>query len=114
LNQNIIIQYRKSKVKTGKPIAVKVGRTEIFTSKILLNNVSGNVIFNPIHKNKHGTTTPMILKIEDAIDVEPYTETDVIIPDIIYEAKKEAKRIKERIRYQKNNPIIKKTRKSIW
>jgi len=95
MNQFIIVQYRKSKVKTGKPIAIKVGRKEIFTDNLTLKNISANVIFNPKSKSRHGTTTPMIIKL----DVEPQIETDLNIL--------EAKRIKERIRYQKKHPIVK-------
>lgn len=115
MNEFIIIQYRKSLVKTGKPIAVKVGRKELFTDKIIFENISGNIVYDPIHKGKHGTTTPMKIKIEDALDVEPYVETDIEMMDVsLEEDPKESKRIRERIRYQKNHPEARRQRKSIF
>ena len=105
------IYYKKSKVKTGKPIVVSNGISEIHTDTVILDNVSGQVLYGgaknfPIAA-RHGTTTPLLIKIKDDNNV---SENEILnfTPTLLEEYLKdlnldEKKRIKERIRYRKNN-----------
>ena len=114
---HIIVSYRKSLVKTGKPIVVKVWGKEIYTDNLILENITGNVIFHERVVDYHGTTTPLVIPIETETDSD-VVEYDKEIIDIMAEhpgvfdqdqlkkeEKLEKKRIAERIRYRKKNKI---------
>ena len=107
------IFYKKSQVKNNNPIVVSNGRSEIYTNSVILNNISGQIIFDSAKKlfpiaARSGTTTPLLLKIDD--DESNIKEKDIMNftkPELNEYLKgidsKEKKRIIERIRYRKNN-----------
>lgn len=110
----LAIYYHRYLVSTGKPICVSNGRSEIHTNKIILEGISGQVIFNSTkgpgyHKaqaRRHGTTTPLEIEIlpdfEDDIQASPAQRTG--IPIILTVDQKRAKAIKERGRYRNLHP----------
>ena len=108
--------YKKSLVKTGRPIVVSNGTSEIYTDHIIFENLTSELVYNNAQEKfpaaaKFGTTTPLLIEIQG--------EDDITSEDILHftssQLKKyldgmnpiEKKRIKERIRYRKNNPSSK-------
>ncbi|MBA4718941.1 MAG: hypothetical protein HRO68_07575 [Nitrosopumilus sp.] len=89
------------------------GKSEIHTDCVILENVSGQVIYNNAKKilpiaARHGTTTPLLIKIETGDSIAKEEEILNFTTECLYEYlknldPKERKRIKERIRYRKNN-----------
>lgn len=100
---NIIVSYRRFEAKNGHPISVKVGDSEIYTDKLILENISGAVSFSPGHKDRHGTTAPLIIPIMDGPLTIDFESMD---PG-------ERKRVKERMRYIEKNPVTKRYRKPL-
>lgn len=110
------IFYRKSLVKTGRPIVVSNGRSEIYTNHVTFENLTSELAYNNAKEKfpaaaRFGTTTPLLIEIQGEDDI---TENDLLdfSPDELDKyldglTAKEKKRIKERIRYRKNNPCIK-------
>jgi len=107
------IFYKKSLVKTGRPIVVSNGRSEIYTDHITFENLTSELVFNNAKNKfpsaaKFGTTTPLLIEIQSEDDI---TENDLLnfTPDELNQYldelnPQEKKRIKQRIRYRKNNP----------
>jgi len=110
------IFYKKSLVKTGKPIVVSNGRSEIYTDHVTFENLTSELVFNNAKNKfpsavKFGTTTPLLIEIQSDDDI---TENDLLnlssveLNQYLDELNpQERKRIKERIRYRKNNPHTK-------
>ena len=108
--------YKKSLVKTGKPIVVSNGRSEIYTDHVTFENLTSELVYNNAKNKfpsavKFGTTTPLLIEIQGEDDI---TENDLLdfSPDELDKyldglTAKERKRIKEKIRYRKNNPSSK-------
>ena len=108
--------YRKSLVKTGKPIVVSNGRSEIYTDHVTFENLTSELVYNNAQAKfpaaaRFGTTTPLLIEIQGEDDV---TDEDILKFTSIQLNKyldginlTEKKRIKERIRYRKNNPSSK-------
>jgi len=110
------IFYRKSLVKTGRPIVVSNGRSEIYTDHVTFENLTSELVYNNAQEKfpaaaRYGTTTPLLIEIQG--------EDGVTDEDILHFTSSqlnkyldgmnsiERKRIKERIRYRKNNPYTK-------
>lgn len=105
------IYYHRFLVQTGKPICVSNGHSEIHTDKLILENISGQVLFNStkgrgIHltqARRHGTTTPL------EIEIMPSFEDEIVVP-----TSNLSKNLKERERYRKLHPEVKGHRKEPW
>ena len=105
--------YKKSLVKTGRPIVVSNGKSEIYTDHVTFENLTSELVYNNAQDKfpsavRFGTTTPLLIEIQSEGDI---TENDLLnfSPDELNQYldgldTKEKKRIKERIRYRKNNP----------
>jgi len=108
--------YKKSLVKTGKPIVVSNGKSEIYTDHVTFENLTSELVYNNAQEKfpaaaRYGVTTPLLIEIQG--------EDDVTDEDVLHftssQLKKyldgmnpiERERIKERIRYRKNNPYTK-------
>ena len=108
--------YKKSLVKTGSPIVVSNGTSEIYTNHVTFENLTSEMVYNNAQEKfqaaaKYGTTTPLLIEIQG--------EDDITSENILHFTSsqlkkyldgmnlKEKKRIKERIRYRKNNPYTK-------
>lgn len=110
----LTVYYHRFLVKIGKPICVSNGHSEIHTDKLILENITGQVIFNStkekgIHltqARRHGTTTPL------EIEIMP-TEDDKI-PAIVPTGSLKSKALKERERYRRLHPEAKGNRKESW
>jgi len=110
------IFYKKSLVKTGRAIVVSNGRSEIYPDHVIFENLTSEMVYNSAQEKfpsaaKFGTTTPLLIEIQSEDDI---TENDLLnlSPDELNQYldgldTKEKKRIKERIRYRKNNPSSK-------
>ncbi len=108
--------YKKSLVKTGRPIVVSNGRSEIYTNHVTFENLTSELVYNNAQEKfpaaaRYGTTTPLLIEIQGEDDV---TDEDVLHFTSNQLKKyldgmnpKEKKRIKERIRYRKNNSYTK-------
>jgi len=105
------IFYKKSLLKTGRPIVVSNGRSEIYTDHVTFENLTSELVYDNAQEKfpsaaKFGTTT-LLIEIQGEDDV---TENDLL--NFTFDklnqyfdglTTKEKKRIKERIRYRKNN-----------
>ncbi len=108
--------YKKSLVQTGRPIVVSNGTSEIYTDHITFENLTSEMVYNNAQDKfpaavKFGTTTPLLIEIQSEDDI---TENDLLNFSFDKLDKyldgldtKEKKRVKERIRYRKNNPHTK-------
>lgn len=108
--------YKKSLVKTGRPIVVSNGRSEIYTDHVIFENLTSELVYNNAQEKfpvaaRFGTTTPLLIEIQSEDDI---TENDLL--NFTFDkldkyldglTTKEKKRIRERIRYRKNNPCTK-------
>lgn len=105
------IYYHKRLVKTGKPLIISNGKSEIATDRIELSNISGVIQFNNAKGNfgkgrRHGVTTVLMIGIDGK-------------PDEAAEYFKAAtankkKALKERERYRRLHPETKGIRKEIY
>lgn len=102
------IYYHKPSVKSGRPIFVSNGKSEIQTNCVILEGIQGKVTFNStrgpgLHlgqARRHGTTTPLEIDIlPDYDDIEKIRTPN------------KTKALIERKRYRKNNPEVKRHRK---
>lgn len=105
------IYYHKRLVKTGKPLIVSNGKSEIATDRIELNNISGVIRFNNAKGNfgkgrRHGVTTVLMIGIDDHPD-----ETAQYFKSA---TKNRQRALKERERYRKLHPNTKGPRKEIY
>lgn len=110
------IFYKKSLVKTGRPIVVSNGTSEIYTNHVTFENLTSELVYNNAQAKfpaaaRFGTTTPLLIEIQGEDDI---TDEDILHFTSRQLKKyldglttKEKKRIKERIRYRKNNPCTK-------
>ena len=108
--------YKKSLVKTGRPIVVSNGTSEIYTDHVTFENLTSELVYNNAQEKfpaaaRFGTTTPLLIEIQGEDDV---TDEDILHFTSSQLNKyldgmnpKEKKRIKERISYRKNNPSSK-------
>jgi hypothetical protein len=104
----LAIYYHRLLVSTGKPICVSNGKSEIHTDKIILQNITGQVIFNStkgrgIHlgqARRHGTTTPL------EIEILPDPEVDFEVIEVPVTDKR-THALQERERYRRNHPEVK-------
>lgn len=105
---NLIISYRKFKVKSGKPICLSVKGYEIFTDNLILKNITGHVTFQPNKRDRHGSTAPLIIPIIDDTVISIDESNINSIKDPI-----KRKRAREKLRYRANNPEQKRVRNDI-
>ena len=83
----IIVYYNKKQKKNGTVITIRVGNRAIHTDKLILENISGGIIYgnkSQSYIEKYGISCPLVIPIQE----EPPTD----------------RALKERMRYKKNNP----------
>jgi hypothetical protein len=95
------IYYHKRLVKTGKPLIVSNGRSEVATDRIELTNISGVIKFNNASgrfgkAKRHGVTTVLMIGIDGhPNENEEYFKTA---------SKNRQRALKERERYRRLHP----------
>ncbi|MBI5697869.1 MAG: hypothetical protein HZC29_05165 [Thaumarchaeota archaeon] len=105
------IYYHKRLAKTGKPLIVSNGKSEIATDRVVLQNVSGVIKFNNAKGSfgkarRHGVTTVLMIGIDDNPD-----ETAQYFKSVTQNKKRA---LKERERYRRLHPKTKGKRKEIY
>ena len=62
---DIIVYYNRKKMKTGRPLTIRVGDASIQTNKLTLENITGIVEFGDYSWNvkRYGIGCPLIIPI---------------------------------------------------